>query len=1115
MKWFLCLCFGFISLNTCFGQSSTIDTLSTKESRSTDELYILAFGFIQQKNYQQALPLLQKVLKIKEQVVGKNHIDYANSLNTLALCYQVMGQYEQAMPLCQQALKIREQAVGKNHPEYAKSLDNLAELYQNIGQYEKALPLSQQALKIREQTLGKNHPDYINSLSNLAGLYQDIGQYKEAILLCQQLLRLTEQTVGKNHPEYAESLNTFALCYHGMGQYQQALPLYQQALKIRGQTLGKNHPEYAKGLDNLAELCKDMGQYEQALIFYQQALKIKEQTIDKKQPSYTTSLNNLAGLYREIGQYKQALSLYKETLLLTEQAGYKSHPNYTTSLNNLATVYRQMGSYEQAIPLLQQVLTITEQVEGKKYPHYARALNNLAVVYQEMGLNNQILLLYQQSLLLTEQAVGKNHPNYATSLSNIAVAYQDIGQYQRALPLLQQALKISEQVVGKKHLDYANSLNNLAGLYQVMGRYKEAILLCQQALNIRAQAVGKKHLDYANSLSNLAGLYQDMGQYQRALPLLQQALRIREQAVGKNHPKYIDDLYKLSELYQAMSQYERAADFLAQSQAIFKTQLRQNLPILTPKDIGTYLTNNDDRIHATLSLAYKHSLQNLAIQGYNDILTRKGLQLLAIQNLQKLTQHAQDTTVVRLQQLYMGIRKRINNAYAKGQLNNIEVLQAQADSVNQQFLTLLPQYKQAFDELTITWQQVQKKLKPDEAAIEYVQFRYYDKKWTETTLYAALLIRPQIAAPQFIKLTDAQPLQRLVSQTLSPKNINTLYQGVKGDSLYRLLWQPIEKALNGAKTIYYSVDGLLHYIALAAIPTPTGKPLGLQDNLKLIPLSSTRLLTQSTRQTDLSYSPQMSAVIYGAMHYDPDSSWIYTRHISPEAYNHWLEQSAQLTDPLFWINLDNTQQQIDTIRTLIPQASVQSGAAACEESIKQLSGHAPLVLHLATHGFYKNRVTTALESTQSHLLARLLATLPEPMERSGIVLSGANYAWSGGKLPNDSTENGILTAYEVADLDLSQTQLVVLSACQTALGDLQGSEGVFGLQRGFKQAGVRYLLCSLWPVDEEKTNEFMSYFYTNLAQGQTIRQAFQLTQKAMEKNYPKEPYYWAAFTLLE
>ena len=190
-----------------------------------------------------------------------------------------------------------------------------------------------------------------------------------------------------------------------------------------------------------------------------------------------------------------------------------------------------------------------------------------------------------------------------------------------------------------------------------------------------------------------------------------------------------------------------------------------------------------------------------------------------------------------------------------------------------------------------------------------------------------------------------------------------------------------------------------------------------------------------------------------------------------------------------------------------------SGAVATEEEFKALDGRSPQVLHLATHGFFLPTTDTKRKNNNDPNPGNNAFTVQQnPMFRSGLVLTGGNHAWKGDPAV-PGREDGILTAYEIAQMDLSSTDLVVLSACETALGDLQGNEGVIGLQRAFKMAGVKQMIMSLWRVPDKETMELMTMFYRNWLGGQSTREALRSAQLKMKEKYP--PYYWAAFVVVE
>ena len=455
-------------------------------------------------------------------------LEEAKRLNQQVIQLYQEGKYSTAIPLAERVLAIREKVLGKEHPDVATSLNNLALLYSNQGNYQQAEPLYQRSLAIWEKVLGKEHFSVATSLNNLAELYREQGNYQQAEPLYQRSLAIREKLLGKEHPAVATSLNNLALLYQARGNYQQAEPLLQHALAIREKVLGKEHPDVAKSLNNLALLYRAQGNYQQAEPLLQRALAIGEKVQGKEHPDVAQSLNNLAALYHTQGNYQQAEPLYQRSLAIKEKVLGKEHPDVAQSLNNLAALYHTQGNYQQAEPLLQRSLAIREKVLGKEHPDVAQSLNNLAALYRAQGNYQQAEPLYQRSLAIWEKVLGKEHPDVATSLNNLAALYHTQGNYQQAEPLLQRSLAIREKVLGKEHPDVAQSLNNLALLYRAQGNYQQAEPLYQRSLAIWEKVLGKEHPDVATSLNNLAALYQAQGNVTRAIDFRQRGLEVEE-----------------------------------------------------------------------------------------------------------------------------------------------------------------------------------------------------------------------------------------------------------------------------------------------------------------------------------------------------------------------------------------------------------------------------------------------------------------------------------------------------------------------------------------------------------------------------------------------------------
>jgi tetratricopeptide (TPR) repeat protein len=266
----------------------------------------------------------------------------ARLLNSLAALHQVLGNYAVALPLYQRSLRIREDILGPEHPDTATSLNNLAWLHQDQGQYAVAEALCRRALAIRERVLGPDHPDTASTLNNLAALFREHGRYTESESLFQRVLAIKEKALGPEHPDTATSLNNLAGLYRSQGQYVAAVPLYRRALAIREKALGPEHPDTATSLNNLALLYASQGQYAAAEPLYRRALEITEKALGPEHPDMATSLNNVAGFYDSQGQYAAAEPLFRRALAIQEKVLGPEHPDLATTLENYASLLRRI-----------------------------------------------------------------------------------------------------------------------------------------------------------------------------------------------------------------------------------------------------------------------------------------------------------------------------------------------------------------------------------------------------------------------------------------------------------------------------------------------------------------------------------------------------------------------------------------------------------------------------------------------------------------------------------------------------------------------------------------------------------------------------------------------------
>lgn len=409
-------------------------------------------------------------------------------------------------------------------------------------------------------------------------------------------------------------------------------------------------------------------------------------------------------------------------------------------------------------------------------------------------------------------------------------------------------------------------------------------------------------------------------------------------------------------------------------------------------------------------------------------------------------------------------------------------------------------------ESLVSWKTVQENLEYGEAAIEFVNFRpYHFEKDKDEIYYGAFLLRKDIQEPKFINLFSKNELDKTLkpinaSNRTDSEKVKEIYTS-KAKELYEIIWKPLEDNLESIKKIYYSPAGILNSIAFSALKNSEG--VTLSEKFRFIRLVNTKNILNTISSKKFS-----GASLFGDVAYNNE------QNIKSIDLSKYVSRSSLFQD------LPGTKREVEQIEKILSSNNIivhkHIGNEASEQILfKESSNPSINVLHIASHAFYLPPLEDKEFSFSPMIGWAILKESDDSMNRSGLALSGANQFWKTGVPIKENGYDGILTANEISNLDLNGIELAVLSACETALGDFKDNEGVIGLQRGLKMAGVNYLLLSLWKVDDTVTEEFMVEFYKNLIyEKYVIETAFYKTQKKIKSKYT-DPYFWASFVLIK
>ena len=1117
-------------------------------------------------DYTEAIKLESEAQATLEKLHGRDEVYYATSLHSLAGYLTEKGDINEALQLYLEELSLYEQKYGSTSITCAKVLAAIAECYYNLEISQKAVEAQTQATEIYKATYGENSGSYIEAINSLAQYYEDIDNYAEAIRLAQTVLQQRKVMYGEDHYKYAVALHNLAVYYADTINYDKAVELENQALEIVTTSLGKDHPLCAEMLNMLALHYAHKGQMQQAMQIEEEACRIWKKTYGETDPDYATSLHNLAGFYSELGYTSKAIKVAEEALEIQKSIYGEREFYYDNILGSLAIYHSTIGDPEEALKYGLQVLRIREAKYGKLHRNYALALNNISIIYSSVGEYPKAISAAEKGLAIYERAFGENHPDVATALSNLSGYYSNLGNHELAEQYEARALEIRKNILGLNHPDYASSLLGMATMLSSAGNDDRALEQYMQALEIYESLYGRNCSGVADVFRNMAVICSSKGDNDKAMQCAEEALKIEKKLKGNNNPALVRILHTLSTIgfnsgkYKESAEYEERAmemrtacygvghtdnasslrrlawDYLFleeipkfQNAITQATASMTNTVMCTFVDLTAYErqlfwddagTWFDETSHFFASVSPSEETISNA---YNCALLSKGLLLNSEIAFSQFIQESNDPAIVALYNELKWLRNDINKLREKTfeeRYVDVDSLSQVASQMEKELLAKSKVYGDYTSNLVISWPQVRDKLGERDAAIEFVSFPGLNN----TTVYNAYVLRKGYDNPRLIHLFEESQLD----------SINKANYYVT-DSIARLVWQPLQDVLSDAETVYFSPSGELYNIAIESVPSweDEGRSI-VSEKRNYCRLSSTRelaLIKDENRWDE--------AAVYGGLQYgmsvnsmvDDDKQYPKQRGGADLCFYVTSGDEASRDDRD--INqglpyLKGTKVEAMAVKKCMDAdrvpAQLFTDSIGTEASFKALSGKKTSIIHIGTHGFF-NKIKK--EYNEAELQSSSIGTQKKMIEdaaltNSGLYFAGADNAINDKSVIPNGIDDGKLTALEIAQLDLRGLDLVVLSACQTGLGEITG-DGVFGLQRGFKKAGAQTIVMSLWKVDDDATTEFMTRFFQNIKidnEGHPTnkQQAFREAQnhiRTVDNGKYKDPKYWAAFVMLD
>jgi CHAT domain-containing protein/Tfp pilus assembly protein PilF len=942
------------------------------------------------------------------------------------------------------------------------------------GKYSEALPFAKQWLTNCETSTGPGSTNSATAMSVLGTLLAGIGNYTSAEPLFQNALDIRGKAFGTNSLETGVSLSSLAGLYCSMGDYSKAEPLYLKSVDIHESVLGKNSAGCATALNDLAGLYERTGNFLKAKPLFERSLEIYEKIFGSESRYSAASLNNLAGLYYNMGDYQQAEAYFKQSLKICEEVLGPENLHTASVLNSMASVYIDMGDYSKAEPLCKRGLSIKEKILGPEDPETATSLNNLASVYAGMGDNTKAESLYQESLSIREKVLGPDNPDTIMSLNNLAQLYDTIGDHAKAENMFNQCLMASLKVLGPESMDTASVMDNFAKCYCHVGEIAKAEQMYLKSLQIREKVLGAEHSDTAISLNNLALLYMNKGDYADAEPLYLRSFGIMAGDFATEYPAMSDFYRGLGLLMIDLEHGDKASDAARREILADEAEVGEVLSFASerqrmefqvtrrPYDLLAALGDDSDLAEAVLrnkGVVLDSLLEDgLAAQGSKNPEVQT--------NLEQLRELGRNLSSIEIDWPSISDHKQAAEFEA-----NRKQLEQKIEDLQGVLARNVKSQGPVRRAVHIKIPEVQSELNSNTMLLEFVRYNYYLGKVDFEPHYGVVLIYNS-KNPMWVPLGNATNIEQ---------NLQEYEQTMRGEkrgdatvlkNLYSELIAPVLRKLPAnVSTLIISPDSELNFLSFATLVN--GQDQFLAERYQIKYVSSGRDLVYGRTATNV--NPEL------AVFSDPEFNGVPGLVATNATDLTMLSSDMRDYNGISLPRLPNTAQEAAYLTAnslawhLKPAA--YTGTAATEAQVKAL--HSPYILHLATHGFFLPDTEMTNRPGNFGLKQKMPVILHNPMQRSGLALAGAQLtldSWQKGEAP-DTENDGILMADEVAMLDLQNTWLVTLSACDTGLGEARAGEGVLGLRRGFIQAGAQNLLMTLWPVSDKWTVDLMEAFY--------------------------------------
>jgi Flp pilus assembly protein TadD len=1039
---------------------------------------------------------VQEILDLE--VIPEYHKVRIDLLNFAYQAALINRTYTNADAYLSEILKQKAALYGDDSPEYHLTVTETANFYvdftDKIEEAGEIYKTSFEEIVVPQITPG--HISYVHTLNHQAKYYESTDQLNEASVTLEKALAATRTKYDNQDIKYGIELDQIAALQIKIGQYNEATKNSEEALAILEKERRNEYLviHYVKALETSAKILSLKGEFEDSRDVIKRSQKLLSRAEDLTQYDELASVIDLAEVYVKYGRVSDTEALLSMALKAYEELYGSNSRNLVQPLLSYGSLKLFTGDYAEAERYTRRAMDISNSQFGSNSSKTAKCNLLLAKIYTTIGDYEKAQQNIQIALNIQEQVFGRNHIEFAKSESALGLVMFFNGESPEKIePVFEEAKTTIAEKLGNRTPLYADVLKEISMLYIQEQRFDEAFnsLALSEAI-WEARLSSKKNVNVASIYTLTGDVYYQQKDYQNAEKKYKQAVNLYESFFSPEHPEYVRVISKLAKVYYMQGDKRKAKKSLQEVVDKYDSFIKAYFPALSEREKAKYWNTikSDYEFYVSLAMTFKDEDPKMIESVFNNALSTKAILLSSSIKIRERILNGDDEELKSMYNEWLVKKELLTTAlsmsYEQLEANEISPidLQNEVELIEKGLSEKSELIKSSNEQSIITWEDVQSVLKENEVALEMVRYRHFDHVFTDSVIYAGLYVKNEKVQkkPDVFTLNNGEELEGKYYRAYRNSIIYTRRDPFSNEQY----WQPIANVVGPTATIYLSADGIYNMINLEAIPvTDTEYVL---DNSNIILVSNTKDIYLN------SLKPKLEKNISASMFGNP----IY-----------YLEASADAKQEIG--QLKGTEVEINELDQLLASngwaTSKKMEKSATEMAIKSVQN--PEIIHIATHGFFMPKE----EIKQDALADQNEAKLGEnPLLRTGLLMAGAGDVLNKTKF-NYNIEDGILTAYEAMSMNLDRTDLVVLSACETGLGDLAIGEGVYGLQRAFMVAGAKTLIMSLFKVPDEPTQKLMVNFYKKWLATGNKRESFIQAKKELRNEY-KDPKNWGAFIMI-